>query len=204
MTDQKSDREIFLRMLIYAAGKCNHSLDEHDFERYESSLKGFGYREAAYVLHHFTQNMTPSSKMPSPEYFISRLNEEVELTEKSQAMMIMQNILRAFRRGGYTYPTLSNYEPYEDFPQHFKANYSEDAWNTMQAMGGYSSLYTDWNASDNRDTFAAHLRDFAAAFVEKKGKEKSHGIALPSAQEAKQLFGARPELKGLIERVTRK
>ncbi len=156
-----NDEAEFLKMINVLARVCDFELDKEVLAVYDKALCPHGYEKITNALKDIF--VTRTSRDPFPSIAEILKTARLEVSVKSQADNISSIILATFRKWSTRYCGDPRF--YEWFVEHN----GELAWAVIQKMGGYNSLYEEWNLTKNLGILRAQIRDAAMSVIELAG-----------------------------------
>lgn len=156
---QRNSAEIqFHKLLHVLASQSNYQLNEMTIALYDEALSEFGYENVLAGLKKIFLNRKGGDRFPSVADIRNAMG--VDISPRTFAVDCANLIFWAFS----TYRL--NYCEREDFAEQFQAKVGQMPWNVIERMGGYRSLYNEWNEGSDRAVLRAQVRDAAMATFE--------------------------------------
>ena len=212
--NQAEEYGLFFKALHSLAKICKFDLDEDTLDLYERHLASLGFKAVAFAIEDIAANRKTNEPFPS----IREIREKIipEVSNKSVADDVANRLIAAFKKHGSNWGsgyfstshpnnhffearTPEGVKHFDTFQEAFLAECGEVAWQTVQRMGGYSSVCGEWGMSENPSAFRAQLRDMVQSIMEQaKAGKLNTPPALPEPQNKKLLENNGPKSIGHI------
>ena len=202
---------LFFKALHALAKLCRFELDETTLDLYERHLGPLGFRQVAFAIEDIAANRKTNEPFPSIREIREKIHPEV--SNRSVADDVANRLIAAFKKHGSNWGagyyreqghyfearTSEGLKNFDTFQEAFFAEVGEVGWQTVQRMGGYSSVCGEWGMSENPSAFRAQLRDMVQSIIEQAKAGKLHTPpALPEPQNKNLLENKGPQSIGHI------
>lgn len=152
----------FHRLINILADQCEYKLTEQTLEIYDQCLKPHGYIATNEAIKQIFKTRRGRDKFPS----VGDILDTMGLTVSPRALAVdaANTIFWSFVHWKMDFCHR------EDFAEIYQERIGVLPWITIDRMGGYRSLYKEWNESKDHSIFRAHLRDAALSLIEIESK----------------------------------